>query len=47
MVGVGEVLGEAVLGVTNVTVLGHLAASCPGNENGGRPSALAFNPDIQ
>ena len=27
--------------------LGHLAASCPGNENGGRPSALAFNPDIQ
>lgn len=46
MVGVGEVLGEAVLDVTNVTVLGHLA-SCPGNENGGRPSALAFNPDIQ
>ena len=27
--------------------LGHLAASCPGNENGGRPSALAFSPDIQ
>ena len=27
--------------------LGHLAASCPGNENGGRPSALALNPDIQ
>ena len=27
--------------------LGHLAASCPGNENGGRPSVLAFSPDIQ
>ena len=27
--------------------LNHFASSCPGNANGGRPSALAFNPDAQ
>ena len=47
MVGVGEVLGEAEQRCYQCDGLGHLAASCPGNENGGRPSALAFNPDIQ
>ena len=26
--------------------LGHFASSCPGNENGGRPSALVSNPGI-
>ena len=26
--------------------LGHFASSCPGNENGWRPSALVYNPGI-
>ena len=47
MVGVDEVLDEAVLDVTNVMVWVTLRRRVRETRTGGGPSALAFNPDIQ